>query len=79
MSNVKTSSVNLDFIKERRIEKGFTLQEMAEELGFKTATNYQKYETGVYSLDANMLPTLADKLGCSIGNFFANDVAEIEN
>jgi transcriptional regulator with XRE-family HTH domain len=65
--------VNLDFIKERRIKKNITLQEMAEALGFKTATNYQKYEQGIYSLDANMLPILAKKLNCRIEDFFCKE------
>ena len=62
--------VDLSFIKAKRLEKKFTLLEMAEELGFKTATNYQKYEQGLYSLDAYMLPVLAKKLGCKIEDFF---------
>jgi len=62
--------VDLSFIKVKRLEKKFTLQEMAEELGFKTATNYQKYEQGLYSLDADMLPVLAKKLDCKIEDFF---------
>lgn len=74
----ENSTLNLEFIRERRLEKGLTLQDMAESFGFKTATNYQKYEQGKYSFDANMLPVLSEKLDCKIEIFFAPKVAKTE-
>ena len=64
------NKVNLNFIKERRLQLGLTLLEVAHALGLKNAGNYYKYENGEYQLSAMMLPTLAKVLKCSIGDFF---------
>nr|DAM13492.1 MAG TPA: Helix-turn-helix XRE-family like protein [Caudoviricetes sp.] len=64
--------LNLNFIKNKRIELNLSLQEVARELGFKNASNYLKYENGEYSFKADMLPKLANILGCKIENFFTN-------
>jgi transcriptional regulator with XRE-family HTH domain len=64
--------INLDFIKKRRLELGYTNQIMAEKLGFKNASNYYKYETGEYSFKASMLPVLSKILNCDMKNFFIN-------
>lgn len=70
--------LNLDYIANRRNELQITLQEMAEELGFKNASTYLKYERGSYEFKANHLPILAKKLNCSINNFFyKNNFADI--
>lgn len=62
--------INYEFIKKRRIEKGYSLQDMALKLGFKNASTYFKYEKGEYSLRAEMLPLLAKHLDCKVENFF---------
>ena len=62
--------LNLDLIKNKRIERKITLQEMALLLGFKKATTYSNYENGVHLLKANMLPLLAEKFECNIEDFF---------
>ena len=64
--------INLKFIKTRRSELGISQQEMAEKLGFKNASTYFKYETGVYSFKAEMIPVLATELKCDMKNFFEN-------
>ncbi len=61
---------NLDFIKKRRLEKNLTLKEMANALGFSNASVYWKYESGVYTFKAEMLPVLSKMLKCSISKFF---------
>lgn len=62
--------INLEFLKSKRNEKGISLQAMSEKLGFKNASTYMRYENGEYSLEANMLPILAEVLECDIQGFF---------
>lgn len=62
--------LNLDYISGRRIELGLTLKDMAEALGFKTASTYLKYEKGSYSFKANHIPVLAHKLRCTLDLLF---------
>jgi len=69
--------VNLNYLKTQRITLGLSLQDMAEELGFKNASTYMKYEDGLYLFKANHLPVLAVKLKCRIENFFVENFAEI--
>jgi len=70
--------LNLDYIKARRIELGLSLQETANELGFKNASTYLKYENGDYLFKAEILPTLAITLKCKIENFFTIQIAKTE-
>lgn len=64
--------LDLEYIKSRRVELGVSSQTMADELGFKDASTYWKYENGEYKLRADMLPKIAKILKCRIENFFAN-------
>lgn len=64
--------INHDFIKKRRNTLNLSLQNVAKELGFKNASTYFKYETGEYSIRADMLPKLSKILDCDIENFFTN-------
>lgn len=65
--------VNLKFIQKRRQELGLSLQEMAENIGFKNASNYMKYEKGDYAFKADHLPILAKYLNCSLEDIFFED------
>ncbi len=47
-----------------------SMQDVANTLGFKTASTYYKYECGIYKFKAEMLPVLAKTLNCDIKNFF---------
>lgn len=69
---VEVNDIELDlgFIKSRRIKLELTLQNVAEQLGFKNASTYLKYENGDYLFRANMLPKLASVLDCKVENFF---------
>lgn len=71
-------TLNLDFIKRRRISLKIPLQEMAEQLGFKNASTYMKYENGTYLFKAEQIPLLAKILKCNITDFFILSVAKIE-
>lgn len=63
-------AVNLQFIQKRRQELGLSLQEMAEHIGFKNASNYMKYERGEYAFKADHLPILAKHLQCELEDIF---------
>ena len=41
--------LNLKYIKNKRLEKKLTLQEMAEKLGMKDASTYMRYEKKEYA------------------------------
>ncbi|WP_432355267.1 helix-turn-helix domain-containing protein [Sporosarcina sp. A2] len=69
-------TLDLHFIKFRRIELGMTLQETASKLGMKNASTYLKYESGAYAFKADVLPKLAIILNCEITDFFNQKVAE---
>lgn len=70
--------LNLNYIKRRRIELGLSLQELANELGFKNASTYLKYENGDYLFKAEVLPILSITLKCEIENFFTKQIAKTE-
>jgi transcriptional regulator with XRE-family HTH domain len=65
-------NLNLDFIKERRLELNINLQEMADRMGFKHASTYMKYEKGIYSFKANHVPLLAIELKSPLDDLFLN-------
>lgn len=69
--------LNLQFIKNRRIELGKSQQELAESLGMKNASTYLKYENGTYLFKAEQLPVLAKSLECKITDFFNCSVSKI--
>lgn len=62
--------MNLALIKEKRTQQGITLKKMADNLGFKNASTYLKYESGEYSFKAEHLPLLSTTLKIDLENFF---------
>lgn len=63
--------LNLKFICARRKELGLKQSEMAEMLGMASgAPDYSKYENGIYKLNAEMIPTLAQILKCPVSALF---------
>lgn len=62
--------IDLEYIKTKRQSKNISQQKMAEELGFKNASTYLKYESGEYAFKADMLPRLSQVLDDNIENFF---------
>lgn len=62
--------VNLVLIRARRKEMRITLQEMADTLGFRNASNYYKYEKGEYKFDASHIPVVAQKLKLKMNEIF---------
>ncbi|NJP37891.1 helix-turn-helix domain-containing protein [Alkalicoccus luteus] len=72
--------VNLKLIKQRREKMNISMQEMAERIGKKNASTWLKYENGVYALDANHIPIIADALKISKEDlyFFEENIAKTE-
>jgi transcriptional regulator with XRE-family HTH domain len=69
-------TLNLEFIKSKRLSMEISLQMMAENLGFKNASTYLKYENGTYAFKADHLPVLSVVLNCSINNFFEQKISK---
>lgn len=67
------------FLKERRIEKGFTIQEMAKLLNI-TQEEITDWEKGNNFPKSKEIPFLADMLGVSIENIFKGkeDIGKIK-
>ena len=54
-----------DRIKEKRVESGFTLEELAEKVGVQNSAIH-KYESGIVTnIPLNRLEKIADALNCS--------------
>lgn len=74
-------SLNIEKLKEARVEKGITQDEMAKRMGWRTRTPYAKRENGFVDIGANELQKMASILGYSsddLGIFFTFDVPEKE-
>ena len=66
-------TVDLLRLKAERIAKGYTQEDMAHKMGWKTRTPYAKRENGLVSIDADELIKIAFILGFTkdnIGIFF---------
>ena len=74
-------ALNLEKIKETRVEKGITQDEMARKLGWKTRTPYAKRENGFVDIGADELQRIGEVLGYGkdqLGIFFTFGVPERE-
>lgn len=74
-------TIDLMRLKAERIAKGFTQDDIAEKMGWKTRTPYAKRENGFISIGADELGKIASILGYSenqLGIFFKKDVPEKE-
>lgn len=71
-------SLNLRLIKEQRIKKKLTLEEMAHYLGLSGKSDYFKRENGDTKFKTTELPILSNKLGIPFEKFFNHDVEKIE-
>lgn len=65
-----TTSLNLNFIKQRRKDLGLTQQQMAEAIGLAASEKYSRRENGKYKFQVNELPILAKKLKVPIKNLY---------
>ena len=69
-----TYSINIQLIKQKRLEHKYTLQEMSEALGLANRSLYLKRENGYQKFKANELPLLSKKLGIPLNDFFIPNV-----
>lgn len=67
----KRLRLNLFWIKAKRKSLGLTHQQLAEQLSFKNASTYFKYENGTYAFKADHLPRLAEALECDMKDLFS--------
>lgn len=59
----------MNSLKELRIKKGFTLEDMAEKLEIST-TGYYYYEEGIRKVPAHILDRMAEILGEEVREIF---------
>lgn len=62
--------INLEYIKDRRIELRLNQVDIAKELNLNSAAAYMYYENGTYEFKANHLPVLAKVLKTDIKKFY---------
>lgn len=62
--------VNLPHIKEKRKEKGYTMDQMADKLGLTNGSMYSKRENGHYRFKAEELMLLAKILNIPMKRLF---------
>jgi transcriptional regulator with XRE-family HTH domain len=58
--------VNYNALKQLRVKKKISLQEMADVLGLQTAGGYSRIESGENKLKAEHLPLIADRFGMDL-------------
>lgn len=60
-------------LREKRQEKNITVEEMAELLGYKSASTYSKKERGEIVITINEAKKICLILGCSMDSIFFTD------
>lgn len=55
--------INLALIRERRLKRGFSNEDMTKNLGLASSDKYFRREHGIYKFQASELPALSKKLG----------------
>ncbi|MFR4967952.1 MAG: XRE family transcriptional regulator [Lactobacillus kalixensis] len=62
--------LNLNLIREKRLEHGFSNEEMAKSLGLASSDKYFRREHGIYKFQASELPALSKKLNIPLEKIF---------
>lgn len=70
MSIVK--QVNVNKLKELRLQNKLTLEELSTFIGYKTPSGYHRIELGKVKLTAEQVALLADLYSVDMEYFFAN-------
>lgn len=63
-------TIDLKLIKEKRLEHGFTLEDMSTKLGFNSKSKYYRRENGEYKFQSEELPKVANILGIPLEKIF---------
>lgn len=66
--------IDLQLIKQARLEKGYTLEEMSKKLGIKGKSNYFKRENGDTEFKSTELPMLSDLLDIDYEKIFVKSL-----
>lgn len=74
MRNIKYT--NTENLKKERLEKGFTYEDMANFLGYKSKTTYMYIERGVTSPNIKVMNNISKILGKPVQYFFNLNVQE---
>ncbi len=61
--------MNCTLLRQTRKSKGFTQQEMAEVLGYKTKGGYSLLEKGLVKCTTDQARVIRDKLGLNVTDF----------
>jgi len=70
--------LNLERVKRLREERGYSQQQMADMLGMKDKSNYNRYEKGIYVFNADFVPKLAAVLEVPMEYLFTLKVTDLE-
>lgn len=62
--------LNLALIKKKRLELGYSNEDMAKSLGLASSDKYFRREHGVYKFQASELPALSKKLNIPLEKIF---------
>lgn len=62
--------IDLQLIKSKRLEHGYTLEEMSTKLGFNSKSKYYRRENGEYKFQSEELPKVANILGIPLEKIF---------
>lgn len=66
--------VNIQLIKKQRLQKGLTLQQMADFLGIDSKANYYKREVGDTNFKSAELPVISEVLGINFEKIFVKSL-----
>lgn len=70
--------INLELIKEKRLKKGYSLQEMAKNIGLSDKVKYYRREIGEYKFRAEEIPLVCISLDIPYKKIFVQKVSKIE-
>lgn len=78
------NKMNLAYLRQLRLSKKISLEEMARTIGLSTPGGYSRIETGEVKLKAEHLPKIANKLGINLDDlskeiFFETELEKNSN
>lgn len=74
---MKKGYVNLELLRELRIQKGYSIEEMSKKMGFESYQGYYYKESGIRKIGADEIAKAAEILRVPIQSlFFANKITE---
>lgn len=68
--------MNCDKLKENRIKKGFTQQQMANKIGYKSKGSYSVIENGYVDISISKGKMISEALGVPFAELFLDEQTE---